>query len=253
MNKKVLATILGCFLMAMLSIGVYYLSNGTRSIIDLNNVSQNTTQSNEDSLNDNENAKDEDPANAQAANTQAEDANGTETQTEGDRVADDGKVEDRENGSEEVVSENTVNSSALTFSENDTLCWPIEGEVILEYSVDNTVYFPTLDEYKINPAIVIQGDEYMPVMAAADGVITEVGENEELGTYIVMSIGGEYEITYGQVINQIIEAGDTVSAGDTIAYIGEPSIYYSNEGYNLYFMLEQDGEPVDPLDYLAYE
>ena len=41
-----------------------------------------------------------------------------------------------------------------------------------------------------------------------------------------------------------------ISPGEVIGYISEPTKYYSEEGSNLYFELQKNGEPVDPLDYL---
>lgn len=226
MNKKVLATILGCFTMAMLSIGIYYLSNGVNNIVDLENVSKETVENEETT------------ENVQLAN---------------DRVADDGDVEEREAGSEETVSESSVNAQAMTFNEKSKLNWPVDGEVILEYSMDSTIYFPTLDEYKVNPALIIRGEQEAPVVAAADGIITEIGEDEQIGKYIKMALGNDYELTYGQLTNEAVNIGDTVCAGDVLAYVGEPTGYYAKEGSNVYFMLEKSGQSVDPLDYLAYE
>jgi len=41
-----------------------------------------------------------------------------------------------------------------------------------------------------------------------------------------------------------------VHAGDLVARLDEPTIYYSVEGCNLYFQMNKDGVPVDPLDYV---
>ena len=46
----------------------------------------------------------------------------------------------------------TGKAQTLHFSEE--LLWPMEGNVIINYSMDSTVYFPTLDQYKYNPAVI---------------------------------------------------------------------------------------------------
>ena len=51
-----------------------------------------------------------------------------------------------------IVSESLV----LDFSETEKLAWPVMGNVILGYSMETTTYFPTLEQYKCNPANVIQ-------------------------------------------------------------------------------------------------
>ena len=45
------------------------------------------------------------------------------------------------------------------------ILWPMEGNVILDYSMDSTVYFATLDQYKYNPAVIIAGDVNSKVYA----------------------------------------------------------------------------------------
>ena len=48
----------------------------------------------------------------------------------------------------EIVTEQP-SKPQFSFSEKDLILWPIEnGEVILNYSMNKTVYFPTLDQYK---------------------------------------------------------------------------------------------------------
>ena len=58
-------------------------------------------------------------------------------------------------------------SQALHFAAEDGILWPMEGNVILDYSMDSTVYFATLDQYKYNPAVIIAGDVNSKVYAVA--------------------------------------------------------------------------------------
>ena len=57
-----------------------------------------------------------------------------------------------------TIIENSVQETPLMFSEEDVLRWPVNGNVIIPYSMEQTVYFSTLDQYKYNPAIVIAGE-----------------------------------------------------------------------------------------------
>ena len=41
--------------------------------------------------------------------------------------------------------------------------------------------------------------------------------------------------------------GDYVESGHVLGYVAEPTKYYSVEGSNLYFALQKDGQPVDPV------
>ena len=44
--------------------------------------------------------------------------------------------------------------------------WPVNGNILLDYNMDQTVYFPTLDQYKLSPAIAVQAAEGAPVLAS---------------------------------------------------------------------------------------
>lgn len=138
----------------------------------------------------------------------------------------------------------------LMFSEGDTLGWPVEGNVILDFSMNGSVYFATLDQYKYNPAMLIQSEVNTPVIASADCVVKTIGTNEEIGTYVVMSLGSDYELTCGQIKSLTVSEGDRVEVGEIIGYVAEPTKYYVVEGCNLYVKLMHGDTPVDPLDYI---
>ncbi|MEE1314556.1 MAG: peptidoglycan DD-metalloendopeptidase family protein [Faecalimonas sp.] len=141
-------------------------------------------------------------------------------------------------------------SQALSFSASDVLIWPVDGNVLLSYSMDQTVYFSTLDQYKYNPAIIISGEVGGDVLAAAAGEITSIETTAQTGTTITMKLGDGYELVYGQIKEVCVHEGDYVTQGDVLGYVSEPTKYYSVEGPNLYFQLLKDGEPVNPLEYL---
>lgn len=153
---------------------------------------------------------------------------------------------------QESIATEAVDGPALqlNFNEDSKLKWPIEGNVILDYSMNATVYFSTLKQYKYNPAILIQGEVNTPVVAAADGIVTEISSNEEIGDYVVMTLGNDYQLVYGQLKALEVAEGDSVEKGQLLGYISEPTKYYVVEGSNLYLELLNGTEPVDPLDFM---
>lgn len=138
----------------------------------------------------------------------------------------------------------------LDFNEEDGLVWPIVGDVLINYSMDQTIYFPTLDQYKYNPAIVISAAQGESISAAADGRVTSVSYDPGTGNTVVMDLGNGYELTYGQLENITVSEGSYVHVGDGIGTVAAPTKYYSLEGTNVYFKLTKDGEPVNPMSKL---
>lgn len=147
----------------------------------------------------------------------------------------------------ETIQEKT---KALTFDEGESLAWPIVGNVVMNYSMDSYIYYATLGQYRYSDAIVIAATEGENITAAADGVITEVFYNEEIGNAMTVALGDGYELTYGQLSDIRFEAGDTVNRGDLLGTVAAPTKYYTLEGTNVYFRMTKDGEPVNPLTLL---
>ncbi len=139
------------------------------------------------------------------------------------------------------------NQPELQFSENDSLTWPIVGNVLINYSMDKTTYFATLQQYKYSPAIVIAASEGEAIGAAANGRVIDIYEDEEIGKAVVMDLGGGYQLTYGQLEDIQVSKGGYVSTGEIVGNVAAPTKYYSVEGANVYFKLTKDGTPVNPM------
>ena len=135
----------------------------------------------------------------------------------------------------------------LSFQEENGLIWPVMGDVLLKYSMDRAVYFKTLAQYKINPAVIIAAKENTEVLSAAKCVVTDISENEETGVTLTATLGNGYEVVYGQLKGVEAKVGDTIEKGSVLGKIAKPTKYYVAEGENLYFEVLQDGEPIDPL------
>ena len=126
------------------------------------------------------------------------------------------------NGSQQAAR-TAGSASSANFTSDSKMIWPVSGTVLMNYSMDKTVYFATLDQYKYNPALVISGAD----------------------------LGNGYEVLYGQLKEVPVKVGDQVEAKSILGYIGQPTKYYSVEGCNVYMELRKDGTPVNPVDYMT--
>ena len=140
-------------------------------------------------------------------------------------------------------------SLVLDFSDTSKMAWPIMGNVLLDYSMDATIYFPTLEQYQVNPGVVIQAEVSQPVVAPANARVVAVSVDEELGNFVVLDLGNHYTATCGQLKEIQVVENEYLEAGQVMGYVAEPTKYYSVEGSNVYFQLEHEGNKVDPIDY----
>ena len=145
----------------------------------------------------------------------------------------------------------TAMQPALTFSDSDTLILTVVGNIMVNYSIDKTVYFTTMQQYKYNPAIIIQANQGDLITAASAGKVISVFSDPQIGNGVTMELGGGYEVTYGQLTNILVSEGSYVATGDVIAEVAAPTKYFSVEGTNVYFKLTKDGEPVNPMTKLS--
>ena len=153
--------------------------------------------------------------------------------------------------SEEAMS-GMVEGMSLSFSGMNML-WPVsmDNEILIPYSMDKAVYFETLDQYKYNPAVVISAEVGTPVVAVSAGRITGRYWDYETGWTYEMDMGGGYKAYYGQLEYMQKDEDTYVVAGDVLGYVANPTMYYSEEGSNLYFAMTKDGKPVYPMDYVG--
>ena len=113
--------------------------------------------------------------------------------------------------------------------------------------MEKPVYFSTLDQFKLSPAIVIQAKQGQNIYSAARGKVTKIEKTQELGNTITVDIGSGYETVYGQLTNIQVKEGDMVEKEAYLADVAAPTKYYSVEGDNIYFALRKDGQPLNPM------
>lgn len=149
---------------------------------------------------------------------------------------------------EEVIVLQPTRSN-ITFSESDRMIWPISGSVLLGYSMEAPKHFPTLDQYKVNPAIYISGNVGDKIKVAAEGIIDSVEYTEETGTTVTVYHGNGWKSIYGQLSEDLeIGEGDYVKKGQVIGKLEKPTSYHKLLDNHLYFKVIKDDAPYNPED-----
>lgn len=156
-----------------------------------------------------------------------------------------------EETAETVENVSSYSAATVNFTDESMMLWPVSGTILLDYSMDQTVYFKTLDQYKYNPAMIIAGAEGDQVIAGAAGLVKSIDEVAETGTTVNVDLGNGYEAFYGQLVNVQVYTGDYVEATSLLGYVSQPTKYYSSEGSNVYFEMRKDGQPIDPKEFLV--
>ncbi len=186
---------------------------------------------------ENESTEDTDASQAVAQKEAGEDKTESEGETPAENQAD-------------AVSSQINNNPVLQYDGTTAMVWPVEGSLLMDYAMDHTVYHQTLEQYKVSPAIIIQGEAGTHVTTPAIGLVQELGWDEEIGNFLRIDLGNGYEAIIGQLENITVQPGQYVAPGNILGTIAQPTKYYSVEGPNVYFRLNRDGSAIDPIDYL---
>ena len=115
--------------------------------------------------------------------------------------------------------------------------WPAEGSVVGTFMAGDPV----------RQGIDIAGQPGAPVRAAADGTVVYSGNGLiGYGELIIIKHNPAFLSAYGHNRKRLVQEGDHVKAGQTIAEMGA-SAANRNE---LHFEIRRNGKPSNPLDFL---
>jgi murein DD-endopeptidase MepM/ murein hydrolase activator NlpD len=132
--------------------------------------------------------------------------------------------------------------------------WPLQGEVLMSFSRDTLTYSETMADWRTHEGLDIAAEQGAPVVAAGDGTVTAVYEDDYLGSVVVISHSGDLSTRYGNLMEAPdLEVGDQVSAGDTIGTVGHTALLETSDPSHLHFEVFASGNSADPLDYLPEE
>jgi murein DD-endopeptidase MepM/ murein hydrolase activator NlpD len=84
-------------------------------------------------------------------------------------------------------------------------------------------------------------------MALGDGVVIWSGKRAGYGNLVEINHGRGYITRYGHNKKLLVRSGDIVRKGQTIALMGSTG---RSTGPHVHIEVVQNGEPVDPAEYL---
>ncbi|MDR1590202.1 MAG: peptidoglycan DD-metalloendopeptidase family protein [Oscillospiraceae bacterium] len=129
--------------------------------------------------------------------------------------------------------------------------WPLAGDVIFPYSVDELIYNRTMGDWRTHDGVDIAGGMGAKVVSAADGEVADVFDDDLLGTTVVVSHGKGIMSRYSNLAaTPAVKKGDKITMGAVIGSLGDTALGESGEPTHLHFAMTRDGRSVDPGDYL---
>lgn len=87
-----------------------------------------------------------------------------------------------------------------------------------------------------------------PVYATADGVVSRADHFSSYGLYVALQHGAALETRYAHMSRLAVAAGERVSKGDIIGYVGSTG---RSTGPHLHYEVRMDGVAVNPIPYMV--
>ena len=142
-----------------------------------------------------------------------------------------------------VFSETTTNSN-VTSSSASGFIKPAAGSITSYYGPR---VHPVTGVNSIHTGIDFGASYGSPIIAAKSGVVTTATYNTAYGNMVIIDHGDGTSTLYAHASSFATSVGQTVSQGQTIAYVG--STGYST-GPHLHFEIRINGQHVNPLPYV---
>ena len=128
---------------------------------------------------------------------------------------------------------------------------PVEGAPIFGYSMEALSYNQTTRDWRVHNGIDLAAEDGAPVLAAADGEIYTVYEDDTMGHTVVIRHNDGYTTCYSSLSEEVsVKPGDQVTMGDTIGYAADSAIVESTLGSHVHFSVTHYDEPLDPEEFL---
>ena len=155
-------------------------------------------------------------------------------------------IEEENVETEKIIEEENVETGVFDI-QTPIFKYPINGEIVMDYSIDKAIFDITLEQYRTNDSIAISANEGSDVFASADGKISKIYEDSENGLSIVIEHKNGWQTTYSQLKKDIaVKEGENVKCGQKIGSVSNPTSYRVLLGSHLDFKIEQNGETIDP-------
>ena len=87
-----------------------------------------------------------------------------------------------------------------------------------------------------------------PIVASRGGTVTVATYGNSAGYYVTINHGDGFSSIYMHMSNFVVSAGQKVSQGQTIGYVGKSGVA---SGYHLHFGIAYNGSYVNPCNYVS--
>ena len=106
---------------------------------------------------------------------------------------------------------------------------------------------PVYKDWRFHQGVDLAGPSGTPIVASRSGVVTTATYSSSAGYYVTINHQDGFETKYLHMTHYIVSAGDSVTAGQVIGYMGSTGV---STGSHLHFSVLYNGQYVNPANYI---
>ena len=130
-----------------------------------------------------------------------------------------------------------------------SLRWPLQQAsvtILTQHDIETPVWSQVLAQWSVHYGVDLEGIRGEAVMAAADGTVSAIYEDVQLGSVVAIEHDLGYVTRYASLGAVAVDVGERVRQGDVIGSIGQSAGAESAMPPHLHFEVERHGIAVDP-------
>ena len=152
----------------------------------------------------------------------------------------------------DVIATNPTEPAEPSTPKRLTTVRPVDGETLYAYAADHLAFNETTKDWRTHEGIDLSAAIGQDVVAAADGSVYTIYEDESLGMTVVLRHTDGYTTHYSNLDEEVaVKVGDTVEAGTVLGTVGQTACIETAAQPHLHFAVFRNNVPVDPEDFFA--
>ncbi len=152
---------------------------------------------------------------------------------------------------EEQETEEVSQAPQTSDEQDESFCYPVNGDILNKFSGSELVYSVTLKEYRVHNGIDIKAPMLSQVYAVKDGKVDSIKKDGLMGNTIVIDHLNGYKSVYSNLSSaDMVKEGQSVKKGEIISGVGDTALIETGIDAHLHFELIKDGIQVNPEEYL---
>ena len=129
--------------------------------------------------------------------------------------------------------------------------FPVGGDIIREFAIENLIYSDTLEEWTTHQGIDIKADRTTVVKAAEEGTVVAIKNDPRFGLTVIIEHQDGFKTVYSNILTtEFVSEDEHVEKGQTIGTVGNSAVFEIADEPHLHFEIIKDGEYVDPKLFL---